>query len=224
VGPPTARHVERRFELEPLGDLELKGKGAPLTAFRVAGERALPSAPTRRSPLVGREIDLAELGEACATLAEGPGVILAVVGEAWKAGRLDVAPTIRIGEDAPNTITEVEPRTDTWYVCLRADVSPFTHVLVRRAFSHALDRARIAAVAGSDEPALLASFIPHAMPGHSHDLAAAYDLGLARRLLSAAGHPGGRGLPELSFVVLDDPYWLGSRPISPSSGRGSGRG
>ena len=43
------------------------------------------------------------------------------------------------------------------------------------------------------------------MPGHSHRIALAYDLDLARRLLAEAGYPDGKGLPELELLV---PEWL----------------
>jgi oligopeptide transport system substrate-binding protein len=41
------------------------------------------------------------------------------------------------------------------------------------------------------------------MPGHSHNLAPAYDLDRARALLAEAGYPEGRGLPELRLVHAD---------------------
>src|ERR687888_451729 len=55
VGPETARQVAERFELEPLGEVELKGKAAPVAAFRVTGERAEPAEAAALTPLVGRE-------------------------------------------------------------------------------------------------------------------------------------------------------------------------
>jgi ABC-type transport system substrate-binding protein len=39
------------------------------------------------------------------------------------------------------------------------------------------------------------------MPGHVPDLAPAYDLDAARRLLAEAGYPGGRGLPKVRVLV-----------------------
>jgi ABC-type transport system substrate-binding protein len=43
------------------------------------------------------------------------------------------------------------------------------------------------------------------MPAHSHRVAPDYDLARARALLDEAGYPGGKGLPELEFLV---PHWL----------------
>ena len=37
--PATARQVEDTFELEPLGELELKGEETAVVSFRVAGVR-----------------------------------------------------------------------------------------------------------------------------------------------------------------------------------------
>jgi adenylate cyclase len=43
VGPETARQLGGRFRLEPLGELELKGKSTPTAAYRVAGEQEAPT-------------------------------------------------------------------------------------------------------------------------------------------------------------------------------------
>src|SRR5439155_10771455 len=69
VGPATARQVEAAFELEPLGDLELKGRDERVAVFRVGGERE--GAPRRRSPLVGRDAELSALHAVPADLAAG---------------------------------------------------------------------------------------------------------------------------------------------------------
>jgi ABC-type transport system substrate-binding protein/class 3 adenylate cyclase len=79
VGALTARQVEGLFELEPMGEVELKGKSALVAAFRVAGERAAQAAA--RTPFVGRERELADLGEALEGVAEGRGAIVSVIGE-----------------------------------------------------------------------------------------------------------------------------------------------
>jgi ABC-type transport system substrate-binding protein/class 3 adenylate cyclase len=80
VGPATARQVEESFELEELGELELKGKTAPVSAFRVVGVRERP--PARLEPtLVGRKRELAALSEALDGLVEGKGSIVSITGE-----------------------------------------------------------------------------------------------------------------------------------------------
>ncbi|HET9324637.1 MAG TPA: ABC transporter substrate-binding protein [Gaiellaceae bacterium] len=81
VGPLTARQIEARFELEPLGEAELKGKTAPVASFRVVGEReAARSVPTR--PLFGRSHELKLLDEALENLVDGRGAIVSITGEA----------------------------------------------------------------------------------------------------------------------------------------------
>lgn len=80
VGPATARQVEGLFELEGLGELELKGKRESVRAFRVLGVREAAAARPE-TPLVGRERELAELSEALGGLAEGRGAIASVTGE-----------------------------------------------------------------------------------------------------------------------------------------------
>ena len=80
VGPATARQVGGLFELDALGDLELKGKSETVAAFRVVGLRAHPA--TRPEPaLVGRSADLAALGDVLDRLFEGRGGIVSITGE-----------------------------------------------------------------------------------------------------------------------------------------------
>jgi class 3 adenylate cyclase/tetratricopeptide (TPR) repeat protein len=61
AGERTARGAEAFFAFRPLPSLELKGKGAPVGAFSVAGERDAPEprgVPGLRTPLVGRHREL----------------------------------------------------------------------------------------------------------------------------------------------------------------------
>jgi ABC-type transport system substrate-binding protein/class 3 adenylate cyclase len=78
---------------------------------------------------------------------------------------------------------------------------PFDDERVRRALAHGLDRTPLVELSG-DLPAY-GGLLPPAMPGHSHELALAHDLVLARTLLAEAGYPDGRGLPELRLVHPD---------------------
>ena len=80
VGPATAHQVDRVFELDELGDLELKGRSETVAAFRVAGVRAQLAARVE-PPLVGRAQELAALSEALDRLLEGRGAVVAITGE-----------------------------------------------------------------------------------------------------------------------------------------------
>ena len=80
LGPLTARQIEGRFELEPLGDLELKGRSEPVAAFLVTAELERPVTQTI-TPLVGRDVELAALVGRLEELADGRGVVAVVTGE-----------------------------------------------------------------------------------------------------------------------------------------------
>jgi ABC-type transport system substrate-binding protein/class 3 adenylate cyclase len=121
----------------------------------------------------------------------------------WRAGRFDVLQVYdRAAEDAPDTAATLVPELSVTYVGFRPDRPPFSNALVRKAFSHAVDREAL--FGGADILVRAASrggSIPPAMPGHTHRVAPAYDLDLARKLLADAGYPDGRGLPDLTLIA-----------------------
>lgn len=133
------------------------------------------------------------------------GLSNAEVNDAWSKGDFDVArvydPTLA---ETGNTIVEVVSELGFHFVGYRADAAPFSNPLVRKAFSHAVDRAALEETYPFARTAL-GGAIPPAMPGHSHRLAPAFDPELASRLLSEAGYPDGRGLPVLDVLL---PHWL----------------
>ena len=127
--------------------------------------------------------------------------------EAWRGGSFDLChvhePTL---ESESDTVGLVIPELSTRYIGFRTDRPPFSNELVRRAFAHAVDRERLLRSFSSwQRPASRGGMVPPAMPGHSHRAGPEYDLALAHRLLAEAGHPEGRGLPELELSV---PAWL----------------
>jgi ABC-type transport system substrate-binding protein/class 3 adenylate cyclase len=123
--------------------------------------------------------------------------------EEWRDGRYDVLQVYdRKAEEAPETVATLVPELSFTYVGFRPDRPPFSNELVRKAFSHAVDRE---ALFGGPELLVRAASrggaIPPAMPGHTHRVAPDYDLDLAKRLLAEAGYPEGRGLPELTVLM-----------------------
>jgi ABC-type oligopeptide transport system substrate-binding subunit/serine/threonine protein kinase/two-component SAPR family response regulator len=93
------------------------------------------------------------------------------------------------------------PRWSTFYLCFRCDKPPFDDVRVRQAFAHALDRQSLA-IEGfqGQRQAATGGFVPPGMPGHSPDIALAYNPERSRELLSQAGFVDGTGFPEVEWV------------------------
>lgn len=82
----THRLVSTLFEVEELGELAVKGKAAPVRAYRVVGEKI--GAPKRRgvvglsSPMVGRDRELARLKGLSEDLLRQQGSVVTILGEA----------------------------------------------------------------------------------------------------------------------------------------------
>ncbi len=85
VSQRIAEAVAKRYVLEPLGAVKLKGKHDPLPVALVLGRRS-PSAPGTRprfaQPLVGRERELAQIEALLNTIQTGEGRILRIEGAA----------------------------------------------------------------------------------------------------------------------------------------------
>jgi class 3 adenylate cyclase len=81
VGEATARRLAHRFLMESLGEVSVKGRAKPVSAWRlVRAQTGTPaSAPT---PLVGRENEVAQLRGAVEELTEGRGQAVLLLGEA----------------------------------------------------------------------------------------------------------------------------------------------
>jgi ABC-type transport system substrate-binding protein/class 3 adenylate cyclase len=123
---------------------------------------------------------------------------------AWRDGDADVTAVsdARVLEHGPETVGEVVSALTTSYIGYRTDRPPFDNELVRKAFSHAVDRDRLLGGGSSvARPAGRGGFLPPAMPGHSHRISPPFDLELGRRLLEEAGYPSGEGLPEIELAI-----------------------
>jgi class 3 adenylate cyclase len=81
TGETTAQRLMPRFVLEPMGELALKGRAAPVSAWRVL-RRKTTGRDHSQSPLVGREAEAARLRRAADDLLAGRGQSLLLIGDA----------------------------------------------------------------------------------------------------------------------------------------------
>jgi len=123
----------------------------------------------------------------------------------WLEGRYDIAGIVgRAALAAPATLVETASTLAVWFILFDQRRPPFDDEAVRRAFAHAIDSEALVADEQFPFPQVAArrgGLLPPAMPGHSHRIGLGHDLEEARRLLSAAGYPGGEGLPEIKLVA-----------------------
>jgi predicted ATPase/class 3 adenylate cyclase len=80
VGEATARRISDRFDLESLGDLEVKGRGGTVATWRVVRPKEKP-APARPPRLVDRATELERLDAIMKELGSGRGQVLFLVGD-----------------------------------------------------------------------------------------------------------------------------------------------
>jgi predicted ATPase/class 3 adenylate cyclase len=86
ISEETYKLVAPFIEVEPLGQVEVKGKSTPIKTFRVLGVKAAPGhlrgVEGLSSPLVGRDAQLALLKDELKGLERATGSVVAVLGEA----------------------------------------------------------------------------------------------------------------------------------------------
>jgi ABC-type transport system substrate-binding protein/class 3 adenylate cyclase len=119
----------------------------------------------------------------------------------WNDGALDFLFTPRSAEveRVRGGERETLPLLATDYVAFPPH-APFDDERLRKALAHGLDRTPLVAESGH-QPAR-GGLLPPPMPGHTHELAPAYDPARARALLAAAGYDDARG-PELRLLHAD---------------------
>jgi class 3 adenylate cyclase/tetratricopeptide (TPR) repeat protein len=86
ISEETYKLIAPFFNVEPLGEVEVKGKSAPVKIYRVLGVRSTPGnlrgLEGLSSPLVGRDAQLLLLKDRLKDLERGVGSAIAVIGEA----------------------------------------------------------------------------------------------------------------------------------------------
>ena len=88
VGPATYRLTQHLFSFEPVGELEMKGKANPISAYRLSGERKVMTGARGlatfglTAPLIGRARELDQIVDAFDLTNVGRAQVVRVVGDA----------------------------------------------------------------------------------------------------------------------------------------------
>ena len=86
VSSQTYKLVAPLFDFEPLGEIDLKGKSEPVTAYRLLGRKQEPGRLRGiegiSAPLIGRGQEIERLGKVVTEVRRGSGQIACLIGEA----------------------------------------------------------------------------------------------------------------------------------------------
>ncbi len=125
---------------------------------------------------------------------------------AFRAGQVDVTMAVPFSKLATYRAAHPPVEHDallyeTRYLTLNTTRPPLNDHRVRRALALALDRAALVTgvLQGGQQPAH--SFVPPGLGGYKSPVVITEDAAEARRLLAAAGFPGGRGFPRLELTT-----------------------
>ena len=127
----------------------------------------------------------------------------------FRAGQLhvtfDVPKTkIPVYAAASPSPLRIEPLLNITYLNFNVTKPPFTDPRVRRAFALAIDREAISRTVLSGAYPAAHSITPPNCGGYTARARMPDDFAEARRLLAAAGFPGGQGFPAIPVQVLND--------------------
>ncbi|MCZ6563750.1 MAG: peptide ABC transporter substrate-binding protein [Deltaproteobacteria bacterium] len=97
----------------------------------------------------------------------------------------------------------IVPQLRGYYYGFVTDRKPFDDVRVRKAFAMAIDRRIFPKILhGGEQP--INSWIPPGMIGHNPEIGLPFNPSEARRLLTEAGYPNGKGFPEITLGYNTD--------------------
>jgi oligopeptide transport system substrate-binding protein len=140
----------------------------------------------------------------------------------YEQGDIDITPVYMDYIDLVNDETgqfhqelAITPELSLYYIGFNTSRPPFDDVNVRRAFSHAVDKERIASLIMRDMVEAAGGILPPGMPGYNEGLEGLnYDIDRAKELITASKYGDISGFPPISITVSgygnDIPAYLGA--------------
>ncbi len=98
-------------------------------------------------------------------------------------------------------LLHVPPYMGSYYFMLNTTRAPLDDARVRRALSMCVDRESIVKNVTRAGQLPASTYVPPGMDGYACSAPVKYDPDGARKLLAAAGHPGGAGLPAFDLLL-----------------------
>src|SRR3989337_2832738 len=200
ISGETHRLVSAFFEVEALGEVEVKGKREGVPAYRMLKRKEHPERGRGivgfESPLVGREREVQTLRQALDDLKSGRGQILTLIGEAG-LGKSRLIDELRANSNG-DSAQQIESLNHT-----HATPTPAVHWVESRGISYEASRPyglftqhlrHICEVKESDSPDAVRAKIASAMTGLDPDTRAAVSR-LAELLLVKRAVPDGSAAP-----------------------------
>lgn len=120
----------------------------------------------------------------------------------YETGKIDILRKI-----PPTVISKYKNREDyktapylrEYYYGFNTKKKPFDDVKVRRAVSMAIDRSQFSTILGGNQIATT-SWVPKGMMGYEPDMGLKFNPTEAKKLLTEAGYPNGKGFPIFQLV------------------------
>ena len=137
---------------------------------------------------------------------------IAVLNNAYRNDEVDAArankPELdRLKTEFPDEL-QMYPSTRTIGLWFNMDAATVDKAEVRLALSQATDREQLVETVYSGANTATTSWVPpvrNGLKGGEYDETLGYNEEKARAHMSAAGYPGGKGFPELTFLMVDVP-------------------
>ncbi|HVU33016.1 MAG TPA: peptide ABC transporter substrate-binding protein [Opitutaceae bacterium] len=129
---------------------------------------------------------------------------------AFRAGQLHLTYALPFGKaevyrrEAPGLLRS-DPYLDTYFLRLNTARPPLDDERIRRALAMAIDRTALVDKVLRDGQRPATAITPPGLPNYTPPTGLGMDIPAAQRLLAAAGHANGQGLPPIEFLFNTSP-------------------